>query len=117
MITELKVTRIEHICHTLFRINSRTTIRITYPVDKDEVNKYYTLFYNIRNANCLCSITESGLVAHDIGTTALIKRDKDNYLIRIFKRYYNGIGQLKTISSTINTTLEGAVLKIEEIFS
>lgn len=117
MFTNLKVTKIERISYAIYRINSRTTVNTTEPIDKEVVNKYYPLYYNIRHVNCFCRIGERSLEVRGGNITAIIKRDEDNYLIRIYKRYYNGIGQLKTISSTFNTTLEGAVLKIEEIFS
>lgn len=117
MITNLKVTKIEKLYDSHFLINSSHTVQIQEPIDKEVVNKYYPLYYNVKDQNCLCRISDSHLVVSGIGKSVNVYREGDNYQLIISEYYYDGIGKLKTISSTFNTTLEGAVLKIEELFS
>ena len=118
MFTNLKVTKIMQVYGgPFYLINSRHYIQIQGPVDKEVVNKYYPLYYNVKDQNCYCRITHTHLVISGQGANVKVYREGDNYELRISEYYYDGIGKLKTISSTFNTTLEGAVLKIEEIFS
>lgn len=117
MFTNLKVTKIEKLYDSHFLINSRYTVQIQEPIDKEVVNKYYPLLYNIKDQNCTSRITHTHLVVSGIGATVKVYREGDNYELRVSEYYYNGLRELKTKTTTINTTLEGAVLDISELFS
>lgn len=112
----LKVYNIKKLFDSIFVINSLYTAQIAEPIDKEAVNKYYPLYYGIKDLNCLFRFNRTNCTIYKLGVSILVKREDEIYTLRISKHSIRGDGKWVTDIERLETDYEGAVSKIRSLY-